>query len=177
MRAIGIFTLSGGCRDIEKLGALQNILRTAAMASLKEGSRLSYHAAVLARRRGRFWGLLPTALPAKRIRISLALFARWRGRTIAAAFRRRGARGSPGTSFRYPIHDAAHKLTERGESPRIGFEALSALARWLGSRDERSAGVDLEAAAARAPATDRDAAGADGPASNAGGLQQRGDAP
>jgi len=49
---------------------------------------------------GRFWGLLPTALPAKRIRISLALFARWRGRTIDAAFRRRGARGSPGTSFR-----------------------------------------------------------------------------
>jgi hypothetical protein len=29
-------------------------------------------------------------------------------------------------------------LTERSESPRIGFEALSALARWLGSRDERS---------------------------------------
>jgi hypothetical protein len=38
MRAIGIFTLSGGCRDIEKLGALQNILRTVAMASLKEGN-------------------------------------------------------------------------------------------------------------------------------------------
>ena len=56
MRAIGIFTLSGGCRDIEKLGALQNILRTAAMASLKEGSRLSYHAAVLGQRRGAILG-------------------------------------------------------------------------------------------------------------------------
>ena len=49
-----------------------------------------------------------------------------------------------GRSARYPIHDTAHKLTKPDESPRIGFEALSALAGWLGSRDERSAGVDLE---------------------------------
>jgi hypothetical protein len=40
MRAVGISTLSEGCRDIEKLGAFQNTFRTAAMASLNEGSRL-----------------------------------------------------------------------------------------------------------------------------------------
>ena len=50
MRAVGIFTVSSGFRDIEKFGALQNTLRTAAMASLNEGWRLSYHAADLGRR-------------------------------------------------------------------------------------------------------------------------------
>src|ERR1039458_1090466 len=47
MRAVGISTLSARCRDIEKPGALQRALRTAAMASLKEGWRLQYHAADL----------------------------------------------------------------------------------------------------------------------------------
>ena len=68
---------------------------------------------------------------------------------------------------RYPIDSAAHKLTKLGESPRIGFQALSALARWLGSRDERSAGVDLEEAAQRTAGPRRDAAGTNGPASDA----------
>jgi hypothetical protein len=44
MREVGIFTLSGGRQDIEKLGALQKGHRTAVMASLKKGSRLRYHA-------------------------------------------------------------------------------------------------------------------------------------
>jgi hypothetical protein len=38
-RAAGISTPSGSCRDIDKIGALQKSLRTAAMASLKEGWR------------------------------------------------------------------------------------------------------------------------------------------
>jgi hypothetical protein len=50
MRAVGIFTVFSEFRDIEKFGALQNTLRTAAMASLNEGWRLSYHAADLGRR-------------------------------------------------------------------------------------------------------------------------------
>ena len=37
MSAVGIFTLSAGYRNIEKLGAPQSVLLTAAMASLKEG--------------------------------------------------------------------------------------------------------------------------------------------
>ena len=72
-----------------------------------------------------------------------------------------------GTPARYPIHDTAHKLTKPDESPRIGFEALSALAGWLGSRDERSAGVDLEHVAPRTTGTHRDAPGSDGFASDA----------
>ena len=35
-----VSTLSGSCRDIEKLGAAQNCLRAAAMTSLKVGSFL-----------------------------------------------------------------------------------------------------------------------------------------
>jgi hypothetical protein len=43
-----------------------------------------------------------------------------------------------GTSARYPIGDAANnKLTDFDESPRVGFQALSALRRWLGSRNEQ----------------------------------------
>ena len=68
---------------------------------------------------------------------------------------------------RYPIHDAAHKLTDPDESPRIGFEALSALARWLGSRDERSAGVDLDPAAPGTTRKHSNAPGTDGLASDA----------
>jgi hypothetical protein len=67
-------------------------------------------------------------------------------------------------------------LTERDESPRIGFQALSALARWLGSRDERSGGVDLEEAAPRTKGPHLDALGTNGPASDARRRGRRGGA-
>src|SRR5215510_11855001 len=54
---------------------------------------------------------------------------------------------------RYPVQNAADKLTDFGESPRAGFQALCALARWLGSRNERlPAAADLADAAAGAAA-------------------------
>ena len=81
-----------------------------------------------------------------------------------------------GNWVRYPTHTAAHNLTECDESPRLGFQALCALARWLGSRDERSAGIDLEEAASRTPGPHRDAVGTNGPASDAQGRNRRGDA-
>jgi hypothetical protein len=50
------------------------------------------------------------------------------------------------------------------------------LARWLGSRDERSAGVDLEEAAPRTQGPHRDCVGTNGPASDARGRGCRGGA-
>lgn len=39
--------------------------------------------------------------------------------------------------YRYTIENASYKLTDHADPPRIGLEALRALARWMGSRDER----------------------------------------
>src|SRR5262249_58398103 len=59
---------------------------------------------------------------------------------------------------RYPVHNTADKLTNVSESPRVGFQALCALARWLGSRDDRvpaAAGL-ADAAAGKAAGARRD---------------------
>src|SRR5271165_7508199 len=39
---------------------------------------------------------------------------------------------------RYPIQAASYMLPGFGESPRLGFQALCAIARWLGSRHEQT---------------------------------------
>ena len=64
---------------------------------------------------------------------------------------------------------------EFDESPRIGVQALSALARWLGSRDERPACVRLEDAAPGTTGEHSGAVGTDGPPSDAKRLDRRGD--
>ena len=73
-------------------------------------------------------------------------------------------------------NNAADRLTEFDESPRVGFQALSALARWLGSRDERmSASACLADAAAGATARYRRDAGPDGSATASEPISCRGD--
>src|SRR5262245_5909338 len=77
---------------------------------------------------------------------------------------------------RYPIEDTANRLTGFDESPRVGFQALCALARWLGSRDERvPASACLANAAAGTAAGCRRDAGTDGPATAPKRLVRQGD--
>src|SRR5271165_1747899 len=40
--------------------------------------------------------------------------------------------------YRYPIQAASYMLPGFDESPRLGFQALCAIARWLGSRHEQT---------------------------------------
>jgi hypothetical protein len=62
------------------------------------------------------------------------------------------------------------------ESPRIGFQALRALARWLGSRNERMSASACLANAAPEPAAGRPHdAGAAGSAAASGRLSSRGE--
>src|SRR5436305_15157121 len=78
---------------------------------------------------------------------------------LASADRRCAERPAPsrsadpwcrGTRVRYPIDETADNLTVLDESPRIGFQALRAVVRWLGSRHERILPSDSQGDAAAA---------------------------
>jgi hypothetical protein len=73
---------------------------------------------------------------------------------------------------RYAIDNASDKLTKFDESSRVGFQALSALARWLGSRDEQTpASACLADAAAGSAARCHPDIGTDGSATASARLR------
>jgi hypothetical protein len=77
---------------------------------------------------------------------------------------------------RYPIEDASNnKLTDLDESPRVGFQALCTLLRWLGSRHEQSSAARVGDAAAGAAADGRDDARANSVTPGPKPLSCRGD--
>src|SRR5271157_1222498 len=77
---------------------------------------------------------------------------------------------------RYPIQAASYMLPGFGESPRLGFQALCAIARWLGSRHEQTSVCEcLGDAVATTAAWGRSAVGAAGPAADPEPLERGGD--
>src|SRR5271165_3224773 len=77
---------------------------------------------------------------------------------------------------RYPIQAASYMLPGFGESPRLGFQALCALARWLGSRHEQTSVCEcLGDAVATTAAWGRSAVGAAAPAADPEPLERGGD--
>src|SRR5271165_1310664 len=81
-----------------------------------------------------------------------------------------------GTPVRYPIQAASYMLPGFDESPRLGFQALCAIARWLGSRHEQTSVCEcLGDAVATTAAWGRSAVGAAGPAADPEPLERGGD--
>ena len=77
------------------------------------------------------------------------------------------------------IPQAAARLTPLDESPRIGLQALRALARWLGNRDGRRQSADprpVGHAATNTAAEARTSVQGHGSASNPVCTDRRGDA-
>src|SRR5271166_5928785 len=133
------------------------------------------------------WRSMPRLSPAAR---RAASRGRWRRRSgeeagRAVADRRCEERLSPcrnegpwcrATPARYPIQAASYMLPGFGESPRLGFQALCAIARWLGSRHEQTSVCEcLGDAVATTAAWGRSAVGAAAPAADPEPLERGGD--